>query len=117
MCPAHQRRAYLYGDPRPDVPLRPIYTHTRVKIEQGYVRIKVPGHPRGGRHGWTLEHIVVMEGILRRELFPGESVHHKNGVRDDNRPDNLELWVVSQPAGQRPEDLVAWARVVMERYG
>lgn len=117
LCGAHQRRAYLWGDARPDVPLRPAYTHDRVKTEQGYVRIKTPGHPRGGKYGWVLEHIVVMEGQLGRELLPGESVHHINGIRDDNRPGNLELWVTSQPFGQRPADLVRWARDILARYG
>lgn len=59
------------------------------------------------------EHRVVMERILGRPLEPFETVHHKNGRRADNSPGNLELWVVPQPYGQRPEDLVAW---VVEHY-
>ncbi len=59
------------------------------------------------------EHGIVMESMIGRPLRKGESPHHKNGVRGDNRPENLELWVKPQPAGQRVDDLVAW---VVESY-
>lgn len=65
----------------------------------------------------VLEHRLVMCQMLDRELYPGENVHHLNGNRADNRPENLELWVKSQPCGQRPVDLVAWAHEILDRYG
>jgi hypothetical protein len=65
----------------------------------------------------VFEPIVVIEEILGRYLLPGESVHHRNGVRDDNRPENLELWIRRPPTGIRASDAVAWARQILERYG
>ena len=78
--------------------------------------VLAPGHPRAGKGRYVFEHILVMEQLLTRYLLPGESVHHLNGVRDDNRPENLELWTRPQPSGIRAADAVAWAEEILRRY-
>ena len=62
------------------------------------------------------EHRYLMELKLGRKLLPEENVHHKNGVRSDNRMENLELWTTSQPSGQRVEDKIEWAKEILQKY-
>ncbi len=93
LCPTHHRAAVIAE----------IISGTRKPVgrRHGYVVHKI-------RDEAVLEHRVIMEHLVGRPLEPFENVHHKNGVRDDNRPENLELWMKPQPSGQRPEDMADW---------
>lgn len=81
--------------------------------KSGYRRISL-----GSRDaGVDVEHRVVMEQMLGRKLLSHETVHHKNGVRTDNRPENLELWSNRHGKGHRVIDQVAFAKQTLEIYG
>ena len=82
----------------------------------GYLMVHVPQHPRATVTGYVFEHIVVMEERIGRYLLPGETVHHRNGVKDDNRPENLELWVRPQPTGIRLADALEWAKRLLRAH-
>lgn len=82
----------------------------------GYVMVYAPDHPNAQKSGRCAEHTLAMSEHLGRALLPHENVHHKNGVRDDNRLENLELWSTSQPYGQRAKDKLAWAYEMIALY-
>jgi len=113
-CPAHYSKYQKYGDP--------LYASEwykkrgEKKIMDGYVMVYAPKHPRA-RMSRVLEHRLIIEKKIGRYLLPNESVHHINGIKTDNRPENLELWIKTHPSGQRPEDLVMWAENIIELYG
>lgn len=84
---------------------------------KGYVILHKPDHPNAGRFGKIPEHRYVMSEHIGRPLEKDETVHHRNGVRNDNRIENLELWCGGHGNGGRVEDMLAWAREIIKRYG
>ena len=87
----------------------------RVNTE-GYVDLYHPVHPNAHQNGYVAEHVLIMSQRIGRPLFPGETVHHKNGDKQDNRIENLELHSGMHGKGAAVEDLIAHAHAVLARY-
>ena len=73
-------------------PGHPNWNGGRTLDSDGYVTLWMPDHPNARENGRVLEHRFVMSEILGRPLADHEVVHHRNGVKDDNRPENLAIF-------------------------
>ena len=78
---------------------------TKRRAYEGRTRKEKGGYVKEYRDGrWSLQHHLIMSQLLGRPLLKSENVHHMNGKRGDNRPENLELWKRRQPVGVRAAD-------------
>ncbi len=66
------------------------------KKHQGYLMVLCKRHPRANKEGYIYEHILIVEKELNRYILKNEVVHHKNGIKDDNRIENLKLTTVGK---------------------
>jgi hypothetical protein len=116
MCNTHYRRWFTMGDAGP-AEIKHGRSGKLYANPNGYMYVYYPEHPNSSITGSVALHTIVMSEHLRRPLAPHESVHHKNGIKDDNRLANLELWSRSQPYGARVEDKISWAIEFLAEYG
>lgn len=115
-CVAHRAKFKKFGDPLGGYVQdgRSKEWHIR---DNGYVIKFDRSNPYANKvSGIVLQHRHVMGEKIGRPLKSSENVHHINGDKADNRLENLELWVKSQPSGQRVQDLVKWAREILNEY-
>lgn len=94
----------------------PKWVGGRIKGSKGYMKVLKSGHPNADTKGYVLEHVFVMSEHIGRPLKKKETVHHKNGIKDYNLIENLELWASNHPPGQRVSDLLHWAEKFIADY-
>lgn len=93
----------------------PSYKNGRT-YKDGYVFIIDRSHPNANKRGRVSEHVYVMSKHIGRPILDGETIHHKNGIRDDNRIENLELRSGKHGAGVAVSDMVNFCVEYLQEY-
>lgn len=114
-CNPHYQRFKRHGTPLGGTKIRAKKGSGHLS-KDGYRYLFSLTHPNRNKHGKILEHVMVMAECLGRPLRKGETVHHKNGIKHDNTPSNLEVWSTFQPCGQRVTDKIEHSANFLLRY-
>lgn len=124
LCKRHYSKLSRRGDPTLGRAKRKDAGKPRFRVggeryhhHNGYMILYYPEHPNANKYGYVKEHTYVMSQHLGRGLYKGESVHHLNGVRDDNRVENLELWTVPPRKNVRVKDAIKDCIEFLAKYG
>ena len=117
LCNMHRIRVKFHGTPGEAAPRKGAGGTGSVNKRTGYRYFYRPKHPNASKNGLVAEHVMVMGEMLGRPLRKGESVHHHNGMRSDNRPENLELRTGIHPAGQSVEEMTDFCKRYLAEYG
>jgi hypothetical protein len=116
LCNMHRIRLRFHGDPGEATPRRGLGGTGSIS-PAGYRYLYRPSHPNAAKNGNVAEHVVIMAQMIGRALRKGESVHHRNGIRADNRPENLELrTTATHPAGQSVADMLEFCQQYIAEY-
>jgi len=84
---------------------------------RGYILLRKPEHPNADKSKYVPEHVYVMSEHIGRPLRKGEQIHHRNGIRDDNSIDNLELCTRNtHHSGQKVSDLIDFCEDFLFQY-
>ena len=89
-------------------------TGSGYKGRDGYLRIYYPSHPDAHKSGTILVHRLVAEQKYGRRILPNEHIHHINGIKDDNRPENLEVVTANVHAGLTSKNGAAKRKEIRE---
>jgi hypothetical protein len=115
-CIGHYTRVQKHGDPMAHIPIRKKAPNGEGNITvSGYRQVWAPEHPNSTQ-GIIKEHRLVMSQHLGRPLRKGETVHHRNGDKLDNRLENLELRMGAHGQGQTIPDRIEDAVRVLREY-
>ena len=82
----------------------------RIRTREGYIRLMAKDHPRANHDGYVAEHRLVMERELGRYLEKDEDVHHLNGIKNDNRIENLTVL----PHGEHKQLAIPYQKRIKE---